>query len=166
MTNPLTPAGLRCAHQIDPLGVAPDRVSLSWLLAGPGHGRAQSSYQVVVTMAGAGEVAGGLAVWDSGRVRSSDQADIGYQGHPLARGGRYNWRVRVWDENQAVSDWSEPARFEVELDPAEGWRASWIGLGQIREEFKPRPATARPTHCGTPWAPLPTCAGTSPSASR
>ena len=137
MTNPLTPAGLRCAHQIDPLGVAPDRVSLSWLLAGTGHGRAQSSYQVVVTMEGAGEVGGGPAVWDSGRVRSSDQADIGYQGHPLARGGRYSWRVRVWDENQAVSDWSEPARFEIELDPAEGWRASWIGLGQIREEFKP-----------------------------
>ena len=52
MTTPLTPAGLRCAHQIDPLGVAPDRVSLSWLLAGTGHGRAQTSYQVVVTGAG------------------------------------------------------------------------------------------------------------------
>ena len=48
MTTPLTPAGLRCAHLTDPLGVAPDRVSLSWLLAGTGHGRAQTSYQVVV----------------------------------------------------------------------------------------------------------------------
>ncbi len=59
MTSPLTPAGLRCAHQIDPLGVAPDRVSLSWLLAGTGHGRAQTSYQVVITQERAGEAGGG-----------------------------------------------------------------------------------------------------------
>jgi alpha-L-rhamnosidase len=137
VTTPLTPAGLRCAHQTDPLGVAPDRVSLSWLLAGPGHGRAQTGYQVVVTE----ERPGGAAVWDSGRVASSEQADVGYQGHPLARGGRYSWRVRVWDENQAASEWSAPARFEVELDPADGWRAGWIGLGPIREEFKPPTGT-------------------------
>jgi alpha-L-rhamnosidase len=138
VTTPLTPAGLRCAHQIDPLGVAPDRVSLSWLLEGTGQARAQTSYQVVVSQES------GPAVWDSGRVRSSHQADIGYPGHPLARGGRYTWRVRVWDENQAVSEWSEPARFEVELDPADGWQASWIGLGPIREQFKP-PAQAGPS---------------------
>ncbi len=77
-------------------------------------------------------------------MRSSDQAGIGYQGHPLTRGGRYTWRVRVWDENQTASEWSEPARFEVELDPADGWRASWIGLGPIREEFK-APAQAGPS---------------------
>ncbi len=131
MTTPLTPDGLRCAYQTDPLGVAPDRVALSWLLAGSGHGRAQTSYQVVVSQQE------GPAVWDSGRVRSSDQAGISYQGHPLTRGGRYSWRVRVWDENQTASEWSAPARFEVELDPVTGWRAGWVGLGPVREEFKP-----------------------------
>ena len=138
MTTPLTPAGLRCAHLTDPLGVAPDRVSLSWQLAGTGPGRAQTSYQLVVTQEE------GPAAWDSGRVRSSEQAGLGYQGHPLARGGRYTWRVRVWDEQDKPSAWSEPARFEIELDPADGWRASWIGLGPIREEFKP-PAQAGPS---------------------
>ena len=138
MTTPLTPAGLRCAHLTDPLGVAPDRVSLSWLLAGTGHGRAQTSYQVVVTQEG------GATAWDSGRVRSSDQAGLGYQGQPLSRGGRYTWQVRVWDEHQTASDWSEPARFEVELDPVDGWgEAAWIGLGPIKEEFK-APAQAGP----------------------
>ena len=45
---PLTPAELRCAHQVDPLGVAPDRVRLSWWLEGVGTGRAQRAYQVQV----------------------------------------------------------------------------------------------------------------------
>ena len=39
---PLAPAGLRCAHLLDPLGVAPDRVRLSWVLQGAGTGRAQA----------------------------------------------------------------------------------------------------------------------------
>jgi hypothetical protein len=35
----LRPAGLRCAHLENPLGVAPDRVRLSWRLEGAGRGR-------------------------------------------------------------------------------------------------------------------------------
>ena len=132
MTTPaLTPAGLRCAHLVNPLGVAPDRIRLSWRLEGGGRDRAQTGYQLVV------EPEHGPAAWDTGRVASSATADIPYQGIPLARGGRYSWQVRVWDDDQRVSAWSEPGRFEVELDPAEDWRASWIGLGPVREEFRP-----------------------------
>ena len=51
MSNPpLTPAGLRCAHQADPLGVAPDRVRLSWRLEGTGGSRAQRAYRILVTI--------------------------------------------------------------------------------------------------------------------
>ena len=128
--GPLTPAGLRCAHLVNPLGVAPDRVRLSWQLEGAGRDRAQTGYQLVV------EPEHGPVAWDTGRVASAATEDVPYEGHPLARGGRYSWRVRVWDDDQQVSAWSEPARFEIELDPAEGWRASWIGLGPIREEFR------------------------------
>ena len=109
-TPPLTPAWLRCAHQVNPLGVAPDRVALSWLVDGPGSGRAQTAYQVVVA---AGEASAGQApvVWDSGRVASAACVDIAYRGSPLTRGGCYLWRVRVWDENETVSAWSELAWF-------------------------------------------------------
>jgi alpha-L-rhamnosidase len=120
---------------VDPLGVAPGRVALSWLAEGPGSGRAQTAYQVEVT------AADGTAAWDSGRMTSDASVDIAYQGRPLSRGGRYRWRVRIWDETQTVSEWSDPARFEVELDPVTGWRASWIGLGQVRESFLAPTAT-------------------------
>ena len=67
MTTPLTPAGLRCAHLVNPLGVAPDRVRLSWVLEGAGTGRAQRAYQVLVARDETGED----LTWDSGRVESS-----------------------------------------------------------------------------------------------
>ncbi|HEX5300462.1 MAG TPA: family 78 glycoside hydrolase catalytic domain, partial [Streptosporangiaceae bacterium] len=128
---PLTPAGLRCAHQADPLGVAPDRVRLSWRLEGTGGSRAQRAYQVLVT-----DDAGAVA-WDSGRVESAAAMDIAYGGSPLTAGGRYRWKVRVWDETGLGSDWSVPARFEVELDRTGGWYASWITPSRTREGATP-----------------------------
>ena len=122
--------------------MAPDRIRFSWRLEGPGRTARETAYQVLVTQGG--EPAG----WDSGRVASACSADIAYRGDPLARGGRYSWRVRVWDEDQAVSEWSEPASFEVELDPAGGWRASWIGLGRIREDFRAPTGTGPPDPLG------------------
>ena len=130
----LVPARLRCAHLVNPLGVAPGQVRFSWLLEGAGSNRSQRGYQMLVTAAGPDHNHQGV-VWDSGRVERPVSTDIEYAGQPLHRGCRYAWRVRVWDENDSVSEWSEPGFFEVELDSGNGWRASWIG---------PRPQTARP----------------------
>ena len=70
---PLIPAGLRCAHQADPLGVAPDRVRLSWLLEGTGTGRVQRAYQVLVTddagRRGVGQRPGGVGCDGGHRLR-------------------------------------------------------------------------------------------------
>ena len=109
-TRPLTPTGLRCAHKVNPLGVASSHVRLSWVLEGEGTGRAQRAYQVLIT-----DDAGAVA-WDSGRVEAAAAADVAYGGSQLSAGGRYRWKVRVWDEGGRASGWSEPARFEVELD--------------------------------------------------
>jgi alpha-L-rhamnosidase len=135
-TPPLTPTGLRCGYRVNPLGVAPERVRLSWRLDGSGRHRGQRAYQVRAAPDEA-RLAAGQLCWDSGRVDSAQSADIPYAGDPLHRGSRYAWQVRVWDEQDTASAWSAPATFEVELDPASGWRASWIGLGRIRPSFKP-----------------------------
>ncbi len=140
MANPpMTPSALRCAHRTDPLGVAPDSVRFSWLLDATGHGRRQLAYNVQVATSLPGQdPASALAspaglCWDSGRVESASSLDIGYAGRALEHGGSYAWRVRVWDEAGTASRWSEPALFEVELDPAAGWHGSWIGLGPVRD---------------------------------
>jgi alpha-L-rhamnosidase len=135
-TQPLVPMGLRCAHHVNPLGVAPDRVRLSWLLDGAGDGRRQTSYRVQVVQ-DAASFGGADMAWDSGRRESGESIDVAYEGEPLTRGDRYEWRVRVWDESQIASDWSEPACFEVELDPSGGWQARWIRPGRHPGDFTP-----------------------------
>jgi len=145
---PLQPVRLRCAHRENPLGVDPERVRLSWELQGAGSGRRQRAYKILVTT-DAGPA------WDSGIVESSSSADIAYAGSPLNRGSRYAWQVQVWDESRAPSQWSNPAWFEVELDPADGWRGSWIGLGRIREKFTPPSEPGPPDAVARSLTPVP-----------
>lgn len=134
------PVGLRCAHLDNPLGIARDRVRFGWLLAGDGL---QQAYQIQVIPNGFGLLPGAAPCWDSGQTASGESADVPYAGPPLTFGGRYAWRVRVWGTAGAVSAWSAPASFEVELGPSD-WTASWIGLGPLREGFTPPSQPGRP----------------------
>lgn len=148
----LPPAGLRCAHLDNPLGIAQDRVRFSWLLTGT---CLQQAYRIQVTRnGGLFHHPGGMLLWDSGRTPSEDSADVPYAGPPLTCGGRYAWRVRVWDSTGAESAWSAPASFEVELGPSD-WTASWIGLGALRESFAPPSQPGRPDPVASALRPVP-----------
>jgi alpha-L-rhamnosidase len=103
-------------------------VRLSWL-----PGSAQHGYQIQIYQNELWCPAPETPYWDTGQVGSWCSVDIPYDGPGLAPGGRYAWRVRVWDSGGTVSGWSDPATFEVELDQAVGWDAWWIGLDRARE---------------------------------
>ncbi|WP_298495964.1 sulfatase-like hydrolase/transferase [uncultured Algibacter sp.] len=50
-------------------------------------------------------------VWDSGQVRSLQSTNVEYQGNPLAIGQTYYWKVRIWDEQNRLVDYSEAQKF-------------------------------------------------------
>ena len=84
---PLSPVGpscveLRCAHQVDPLGVAPDRVRLSWRLEGTGTGRSPAR------LPGAGHTGRAGYLRGMGQRPSGVSGDGGHRlrGHPADRG--------------------------------------------------------------------------------
>ncbi len=51
--------------------------------------------------------------WKSGKVFSSESQLVGYSGPALQPSTAYRWRVRVWDQSDRVSGWSEWSYFRT-----------------------------------------------------
>lgn len=111
----------------------------------PCPGDEQTAYQIQVFE---DDVESGRLLWDSGKVASSQQIGIPYEGEPLRSRQRIAWRVRVWDADGRPSDWSEPARWEMGLLERSDWgEARWIEHADLGDDA----ADAPPPLTGASW---------------
>lgn len=129
----LTPAELRCDDLENPNGVDFQKPVFSWILP-PAQGRQQAAYEILVVSSTNSLAQNNGDIWDSGKVNSSQSVHVDYDGKPLVSGGRYFWKVRVWDAAGTMSQWSAPAYWTMGLLNAYDWKAKWIGLDQGDEE--------------------------------
>ena len=95
---------------------------LGWAMSSSENGTRQTAYQVEIR-----EACTGRSVWNSGKVKSSQSQLIPTQEADIHRYSPYSyvWRVRVWDETDAPSEWSREAKFR--LAPEGFSSAKWIG---------------------------------------
>ena len=127
MTTTLRPVGLRCEYRTDPLGIDTPAPRLFWTLDDPGRrGARQTAYQII---------ADDGALWDTGKVQSARTTHVPYEGTALTTGQRVSWKVRVWDESDQESEWSEAALWQMGLLAPTDWTAQWISF------FAGRPQT-------------------------
>lgn len=106
------PEHLTVEQTVRPNDVDVERPRLAWRLPAK-PGAEQRAYEVEVATSAAALAAGEADAWQSGRVPSRQSIEIPYGGRTLASDRSYVWRVRVWDEQGAVSPWSAPSRFET-----------------------------------------------------
>lgn len=121
---------LRCEYLVNPLGIDARAPRLSWKLAAirpESRGLSQSAYQILVAPSETALREDKGALWDSGKVASSQSLHVAYGGKPLASHDVCWWKVRVWDQDGNVSAWSAPARWTMGLLDARDWSARWIG---------------------------------------
>ncbi|MBR7826591.1 family 78 glycoside hydrolase catalytic domain [Actinospica sp. MGRD01-02] len=150
---PLRIDTLRTASMTSPMGVDLPAPTLSWQLvddarrttAGPTYA-AQTAYQVQVATDEQLLRSGKPDLWDSGRVMSSQNCQIAYGGRPVSSRAVASWRVRVWDADGRVTDWSAPATWELGLLSSSDWSASWIGNAEWEA---PQPLTVTLTSAQT-----------------
>ena len=134
--NLLTPLNLTTEYLSNPVGLQTDKPAFGWQFETNERGQCQTAYQVLV--------AGSLTelekdrgdLWDSDKIDSDRSFSIQYHGKPLQSRQVCYWKVRAWDANGRVSDWSEPSRFEMALLTKSDWNAKWIGL-QTAEKISP-----------------------------
>ena len=73
----------------------------------------QSAYQVLVASSKENIDNNIGDVWDSGQVRQGNSSEIEYGGNPLKEKNTYYWKVRIWDEINRLSSYSESQAFQV-----------------------------------------------------
>ena len=125
---------LKCEYRIDPLGIDVELPRFSWILLSSQRAQKQSAYRILVSEDKTMLVKNRGNIWDSGKIYSNETIHIVYDGIPLKSRTKYFWKVRVWDKNGTVSDWSNTACWEMALLREEKWAALWINDGKSNPE--------------------------------
>ena len=129
----VNPTQLRCEQLENPLGIDVTSPRLSWVLNVSDRGVRQTGYQILVASTKVNLKPGHTDLWDSGKVSSDQSILVRYQGKPLRSHTECFWKVRVWDNEGRLSDWSEPANWSIGLLNGSDWRAKWIGLDGVEK---------------------------------
>ncbi|GIZ09514.1 sulfatase-like hydrolase/transferase [Flavobacterium sp. UMI-01] len=77
----------------------------------PVESKYQSAYQILVASSKENIDLNVGDVWDSKQVRSNQSTNIEYKGKALEIGKSYYWKVRIWDEENRLVDYSQPQQF-------------------------------------------------------
>lgn len=122
---------LKCEYLDNPVGIDVTAPRFFWKCNG---GKTQSAYQIICEREG-------KTIWDTGKVASCEMTHIPYRGKSLQSRDRVNWKVLLWDEEDAPGEWAE-AYFEMGLLEETDWTAKWI-----RGDYKVKKHERYPVDC-------------------
>ncbi|WP_396600624.1 family 78 glycoside hydrolase catalytic domain [Algibacter sp. R77976] len=119
---------LRCEYRTNPLGIDNTLPRFSWKLidARKTRGQKQKAFQVLVASSLDNLNKNIGDVWDSGKIETNQSVNNVFKGENLDSAKQYFWKVKVWDKDSNVSNWSEPAKFSMGLLKQEDWKGEWI----------------------------------------
>ena len=97
---------LVCEYEESPLLVEEQAPRFGWQLHSTENGFGQTAYELEIL-----DIKGNT-VWLSGKIQSDESQHIPYTGKDqLGAGEQYQWRVRIWDNNDKSTSWSEKSFF-------------------------------------------------------
>jgi len=126
--NDSTIFDLRCEYLNNPLGINNVNPGLSWKIKSQKNGTSQLAYQLLVASDSTLLTEQNADLWNSEKVSSSVSVLVPYHGKRLTSRSAAYWKVRVWDENGNISQWSKVASFTIGLLKNTDWSADYIGL--------------------------------------
>lgn len=139
VAKPNYPQNLTCEYVKNPIGIDITKPRLSWNLVANDRNQSQTAYQIIVSKNPKNMAMQVGNVWESGKILSSQNTHIIYNGKPLTPFTKYYWRVKWYNNKDQASDWSSIATFETAMLSAKNWQAKWIGDGSKQfnkdEEF-------------------------------
>lgn len=124
---------LRTEYQVNPVGIDVLQPRFSWQIKANVRDISQIAYEVRVALTFDKVKNGDPLFWTSKKVTSDESNQVVYEGPALEPGKRYYWTVRVWDNQNHITDWSPISYLEMGLLKPTDWKASWIEPNSIAD---------------------------------
>lgn len=126
---------LKCDNQTNPFGLENLKPNFSWQLKSSTRATKQSAYQILVSDSEANLKKDLGNIWNSGMIKSDQSSGIAYLGSNLESKKFYFWKVKIWNEKNKPTTYSEVAKFEMAILKSTDWTASWIGQKGTEGKF-------------------------------
>ncbi len=111
---------VRFEHRHDTLGIGSAQPRISWLIATELDGWWQSGYEIEA------HSSDGAIYGQTGQIHADQSVLVAWPFAPLTSRQSLLVRVRVWGNDQQVSDWSQSFPLEVGLLNASDWSARFV----------------------------------------
>jgi len=134
-------AKLVTEYHVNPVGIDVEKPRFSWQLLSEEENVMQTAYEIRVALSKTDLTKKSKQIWNSGKVGSDQSVNVEYGGPVLESMQRAFWQVRVWDNNNKVSAWSEPAFWETGILETDLWTADWI-----TRPDEPKVKVSQPAH--------------------
>jgi len=120
---------LICEYKVNPLSVDAANPRMSWKLITTLRNVKQTSYEIRVGSNAAQLVKNNDILWSSGRVFSDQSTQVYYGGLALASRQKCYWQVRIWNNKNEATPWSQVNYWKMGLLKPADWTAQWIQSG-------------------------------------
>ena len=127
-SHEITLLDLRCENLTNPLGIATVIPGLSWKIKGERNGTAQIAYQILAASDSLLLNENEADLWNPGKTISEASVLVPWNGNKLKARSVVYWKVRIWNENNKATAWSQINSFSVGLLAGEDWHAAYIGM--------------------------------------
>ena len=126
---------LSCNNRNNPTGVNTATPRLSWNIISKENNSFQTAYSILVSSKKELLEKNNGDIWDTGKVLSDQSINVIYAGKKLESVRKYFWKVKVWDQTNKESEWSETAEWQTALLDSSGWDgANWIAFKEMSPE--------------------------------
>jgi len=130
---------LICEYKTNPIGIDVTQPRMSWKIGSSERDVQQTAYHIRTAESPDDLITAKNLHWETDNVKSDQSTHVAYSGPFLTSRQKIWWQVRVWDNKGNLSDWSEPAWWEMGLLKPEDWVAGWVEPDLTEEEHGSNP---------------------------
>jgi alpha-L-rhamnosidase len=122
----LNPVNLKIEGLTDPGCVDAAKPRFSWQAVSEARGQEQTAYRIIVASSEDNIRKNIGDMFDSKKIRSSENLFLPYEGKTLESAGTYYWKVKIWDKNNKPGNWSQHNSWNTGLINMDDKKARWI----------------------------------------